>query len=89
MPKLCQYENCRKRATYALTYGRPDRCKQHKADRKPQYAICKCGNARPYFNEPGETKAMYCSKCKTNTMVDVINKKCKCGKSQAMYNEQG
>ena len=38
---------------------------------------CKCGKARPTYNEPGETKAICCSSCKTETMVDVIHKKCK------------
>ena len=38
---------------------------------------CKCGKARPTFNEEGETKAICCVNCKTDTMVDVINKKCK------------
>ena len=75
MPKLCCHENCRNRASYALTYGNPDRCKEHREDRKPQYSICKCGKAQPYFNEPGETKAICCKDCKTNTMVDVKNKK--------------
>ena len=89
MPKLCQYKNCRKRASYALTYGNPDRCKEHKDNRKPQYAICKCGKARPSYNEPGETKAICCANCKTDTMEDVKNRKCKCGKAQPIYNEPG
>ncbi len=39
MPKLCNYENYRNRACYALTYGNPDRCKEHKENRKPQYSV--------------------------------------------------
>ena len=89
MPKLCDYENCRKRACYALTYGNPDRCKEHKEDRKGQYAICKCGKASPIYNEPGETTAIYCSQCKTATMIDIKHKKCKCGKARPTYNEPG
>ena len=50
---------------------------------------CKCGKARPTYNEPGETRAICCSSCKTDTMVDVKNKKCKCGKAQPTYNEPG
>ena len=89
MPKLCQHGNCRNRACYALTYGNPDRCKEHKENRKGQYAICKCGKAIPSYNEPGETKAICCSECKTSTMVDVVSKKCKCGKAQPYFNEPG
>ena len=89
MPKLCNHENCRKRASYALTYGNPDRCKEHKENRKPQYAVCKCGKARPSYNEPGETKAICCKACKRDTMVNVKHKKCECGKAQPQYNEPG
>ena len=38
---------------------------------------CKCGKALPTFNEPGETRAICCSSCKTETMVDVTHTKCK------------
>lgn len=27
MPKLCNHENCRNRASYAFTYGNPDKYK--------------------------------------------------------------
>ena len=89
MPKLCNYKNCRKRACYALTYGNPDRCKEHKEDRVGQTKICKCGRTIPIYNEPGETKAICCSKCKTKTMIDIINKRCKCGKHRPNFNEPG
>ena len=89
MPKLCTHENCKKRASYAFTYGNPDRCKQHKGDRKPQYSICQCGKARPSFNEPGEPKAICCKQCRTETMENVTHKMCKCGKVQPSYNEPG
>ena len=50
---------------------------------------CKCGKARPSFNEPGETKPICCKDCATNTMVDVVSKKCKCGKARPLFNEHG
>ena len=50
---------------------------------------CKCGKARPIYNEPGETRAICCSVCKTTTMINVIDKKCKCDKAQPIYNEPG
>ena len=52
MRKTCNYENCNKRAYYALTYGNPDRCKEHKENRKHQTMVCRCGKTRPYFKEP-------------------------------------
>ena len=88
MPKLCQFENCKKRASYATTYGKPERCKEHREERKLQYIICQCGKANPYFNNPGETHAMYCSSCKTDGMVDVKNKICPCGK-HPFFNNPG
>ena len=38
---------------------------------------CNCGKVQPTFNEPGETTAICCSKCKTDTMINVKDKKCK------------
>ena len=37
---------------------------------------CQCGEKLPTFNLPGEKKAICCSSCKTDDMVDVRNKKC-------------
>ena len=44
MKKKCELENCTKNATYAYIYGKPERCKEHKENRKPQYTLCTCGN---------------------------------------------
>jgi len=38
---------------------------------------CYCGKSLPLFNDPPEKNALYCSNCKSDTMVDVINKRCK------------
>ena len=48
---------------------------------------CKCGKARPTYNESGQTKPICCSACKTTTMINVKSKKCKCGKAIPTYNE--
>jgi hypothetical protein len=48
---------------------------------------CRCGKARPSYNEPNETTAICCATCKTDTMINVISKKCRCGKAQPIYNE--
>jgi hypothetical protein len=89
MPKLCNYLNCRKRASYGLTRNCPVRCSQHKEDYKSVWQICQCGKAQPNFNYPGETQAVCCSSCKTDTMVNVKSKKCQCGKTQPSFNELG
>ena len=66
MPKLCEFENCRKQASYGYFYQTPERCKQHKEDRKPQYKICRCGKHDPCYGLPNDKRASYCSKCKTD-----------------------
>ena len=89
MTVTCNFKNCDKRATYAFTYGKPDRCIKHKENRKPQYSICQCGKHTPLYNLQGETKPIYCSKCKTGEMEDVRNKRCQCGKHQPSFNLPG
>lgn len=80
MPKLCEFENCRKQASYGYFYQTPERCKQHKEDRKPQYSICRCGKHEPNFGLLNDKRASYCSKCKLTNMIDLRHSKCKCGK---------
>jgi hypothetical protein len=49
--------------------------------------LCGCDKkVRATFNLPGEKKAICCLSCKSELMVNVIDKKCKCGKSQPIYN---
>lgn len=84
---MCEFQNCRKRASYGLKRNCPTRCNSHKENRKLASCMCICGKAQPIFNEPGETNAAYCKSCKTDTMVDVKNKKCQCGKARANFNE--
>ena len=49
---------------------------------------CKCGKSQPSYNEPTEIIAICCLNCKTDTMVDIKHKKCKCGK-RPNFNEPG
>ena len=85
MPKLCEFETCRNRATYGINCH-PLRCFGHKKDSmKLSCTICKCGKNFPNFNYEG-LNARFCSECKTNDMVDVKHKKCFCKKSQPIYN---
>ena len=89
MPKMCDFQNCRKRASYGIKRNCPTRCNSHKENRKLASQICHCGEACPSFNEPGETTAICCVSCKTDTMVHVKSKKCQCGKVIPSYNEPG
>lgn len=78
MPNLCTYENCRKRASFAVKFQTPIYCREHGILKgaKPQYAICKCGSARPNFGLPNDTRPTCCVKCKTQEMCDIMNNRC-------------
>tara|TARA_Y100000741_G_scaffold300777_1_gene242177 strand:- start:188 stop:1267 length:1080 start_codon:yes stop_codon:yes gene_type:complete len=89
MPKICDFENCRKRASYGYTNGSLERCKEHKEDRPNALMVCKCGKARPSYNDPGKKVAVCCVSCKTETMVNVMHKKCICGKARPSFNDPG
>ena len=87
MPKLCEFETCRFRATYGITSD-PIRCYAHKvSNMKLSSSLCKCGKI-PNFNFEG-LKPKFCSECKTNEMIDLKHKNCFCGKSQPTYNIEG
>jgi hypothetical protein len=88
MPKICEYENCRFRASYGATYGNGIRCKVHKENYKPQLSICHCGSAKPSFNING-FKPEYCIKCKKDDMINVIHKVCECGSTRPIFNLDG
>ena len=88
MPKLCQFENCRNRATYSEFYGIPIRCKTHKENLHNQYKICHCGNKNPTFNY-NNLKPQYCVNCKLDGMTDVFNNKCMCDSVQPSFNFYG
>jgi hypothetical protein len=88
MPKICEFENCRNRASYGLTYGKGVRCKLHKEDYKPHLDVCHCGTAKPSFNIKG-LRPQYCVKCKTTDMINVIHKLCHCGSSRPVFNLKG
>ena len=83
---ICEIENCSKRASYAYYYGKGERCKDHKEDRKKHQSICVCGKAQPIFNYPNETTPICCFQCKKEGMEDVKNKKCQCGKARPSFN---
>jgi hypothetical protein len=78
MPKLCEFENCRKQASYGEYYGKLLRCNIHKGEYKFVSKLCQQGNCktRASFNFEGETKAVYCSEHKKENMVNVKSKTC-------------
>ena len=87
MPKLCEFETCKNRAVYGNT-SNPIRCITHKdEDMKASCCLCVCGKYAIY-NYP-DKKAAYCLSCKNESMVNVKDKKCKCGKGLKIYNYDG
>jgi hypothetical protein len=89
MNRLCNYKNCEKRAAYGLMRDNPIRCKKHKESMRFTLRMCICGKSeKACYNEITEHIAICCTKCKTNTMVDIIHKKCKCGLIP-VFNEPG
>lgn len=87
MTKLCQFENCKNRATYG-TNSNPIRCNIHKEDNmKASCGLCKCGKYAIY-NFIGKRPA-FCNSCKQIDMINVKDKKCKCGKGLKIYNHEG
>jgi hypothetical protein len=78
MPKICEFENCRKYANYGEYHSKPIRCKEHKEEYKLVSQICVhpgC-KTRPIYNIEGETTALYCSTHKLDNMINVISKTC-------------
>jgi len=86
MPKLCQFENCKKRAVYGYENSNPLRCKLHKEDMKNViYKLCSCG-IRQQYNYPYNEIVICCTNCKKDGMIDIKHKKCSCGISIPVFN---
>jgi hypothetical protein len=87
MTKLCQFENCKNRATYG-TNSNPVRCVTHKeVNMKASCGLCKCGKYAIY-NFIGKRPA-FCISCREEGMINVKDKKCKCGNGLKIYNYEG
>jgi hypothetical protein len=86
MTKLCDFENCRERATYG-TNNIPIRCIKHKENMKASCGLCVCGKCAIYNFE--NLKPSYCLNCKKDGMINVKDKKCFCGKGLKIYNYSG
>lgn len=53
-------------------------CEKSKEERAKYVKKCKCGKT-PIFGFESDNKRICCSECKEEGMIDLINKKCKCG----------
>jgi hypothetical protein len=72
MPKICDFETCRKYANYGEYYCKPLRCKEHKEEYKLVSQICQGDNCKlnPSFNYENETKSIYCLEHKKENMIN-------------------
>ena len=93
MPKICDFETCRKYANYGAHHSKPTRCKEHKGEYQLVSKICiEVGcKIRPTYNLEGESKALYCVSHKLDGMVDIKHKTCIYSgcKIQPAYNLEG
>ena len=83
----CEEINCKSEATYGFKFAMPQYCKTHGESRnaKPQYKVCKCGESVPRFKASEDTKPTCCSKCKTDKMENVVDRRCQCKKHLPTY----
>ncbi len=88
--KLCEFENCKKIASYALYFNKPILCKEHKKDdMKTKTCICVCGSSSPSFGLKTDERPSCCSKCRNPEMIDLKHKKCVCGKHNPAFGLEG
>jgi hypothetical protein len=78
MPKICDFETCRKQASYGEYYGKPIRCKEHKEEYKLVSQLCREGNCKlqSTYNYQNEIKAIYCLLHKKDNMINVKTNTC-------------
>ena len=70
MPKICDFETCRKYANYGAHHSKPTRCKEHKGDFVLVSQLCQGDNCKnfPSYNYCGEIKRIFCLEHKKNEM---------------------
>lgn len=80
MPKYCNFEDCRIRASFGYPDSSPEYCKRHKSDdmvdvlsRKCSYPECR---TQPSFNYPGTDLSIFCAKHKKPDMIVTKINKC-------------
>ena len=79
MPKLCEFENCRKQASYGECSGKPLRCSQHKEEYVLVSTFCEYNgcNKNPTYNVKGEKKRRFCCIHKSDDMINIKDHFCK------------
>ncbi len=79
----CKIENCKNISLYGISYTQIYYCYKHKTkEMKHKSLFCKCNSgSMPIYSINIETKPENCFKCKTDNMINIYSKKCKCGKS--------
>lgn len=77
MPKICEFETCRKYANYGEYHSKPIRCNQHKGEYKLVSKICNYNGCkiRSSFNYD-KLSPIFCSEHKQDGMCNVIDVKC-------------
>ena len=75
MPKLCEFETCRKQASYGEFYGKPVYCKQHKDKFVLVSQLCEQNfcNKTSSYNFDG-LKSKFCFEHKEENMILVRGK---------------
>jgi hypothetical protein len=93
MPKICEFEICRKQASYGEFYGKPLRCNDHKEEYRLVSQLCQEGNCKisASYNFEG-LKSSFCFEHKKANMILVrgrfcIFDGCKCFPSCNYLNE--
>jgi hypothetical protein len=78
MPKICDFETCRKYANYGECYGKPLRCKEHNGDYKLVSQLCQEDGCKQIAccNYKGETNKIYCCVHKKDSMIDLKRTLC-------------
>ena len=78
MPKICDFETCRKYANYGECHSNPTKCKEHKGEYRLVSQICievGCKTV-PHYNQEGKIRGIYCVSHKLDGMIDVKHKNC-------------
>ncbi len=83
---ICKSDSCKFEATYGFKFAVPEYCMGHgrQVGAFTQYGICRCGLSTPRYALKGE-KASCCAKCKTDNMVNIADRRCKCEKHLPTY----
>lgn len=77
-PNLAHARTCSRCKQTSQNFGKKSRmCRPCVKSGRPK---CRCGKSRPSFAESTSIIAVCCKQCKTNTMIDIVNPKCPCGK---------